>query len=305
MREIFLLAYPLTRRFQLLELCGEVPEEGSLLDKPVPGHVGPAPPDLENRFDHVVHMALGIDPTGADPNNLPFSNQRLEGLENRLAALVAREMRTQVTYVWWAQRRGFFRNTLNARLCDVVMGVPHNLPSVLTTRPHYRSTFVFVSQKDRGPIITSLDEPALERLRIGVQVVGEGANTPPMDALARRGLARNLVGYTVFGDYTQPNPPARIMEAVARGDIDVAVVWGPLAGYFATRLPVPLAIAPVPGEAEEGSAPLAFSISIGVRKEDRRLRAALDRILERRRAEIERILDDYGAPRVSPDAPSE
>jgi mxaJ protein len=235
----------------------------------------------------------------ADPNNLPFSNQRLEGLENRLAELVAREMKTQVTYAWWAQRRGFFRNTLNAGLCDVVMGVPHDLPSVLTTRPYYRSTYVFVSRKDQGHSITSFEDPALERLRIGVQVVGGGANTPPMDALARRGLARNLVGYTVFGDYADPNPPARIMEAVARGEVDIAVVWGPLAGYFATRLPVPLTVTELADKAETGAAPLAFSISMGVRKNDRVFKARLDRILERRRAEIGRILDHYGVPRES------
>jgi mxaJ protein len=237
----------------------------------------------------------------ADPNNLPFSNQRREGLENRLAELVARELKMRVTYVWWAQRRGFFRNTLNAGRCDVVMGVPHDLPAVLTTRPYYRSTYVFASRKDRRLAIASFDVPELERLRIGVQVVGDGANTPPMEALVRRGLARNLVGYTVFGDYSKPNPPARIMEAVAQGEVDLAVVWGPLAGYFASRLAVPLSIVPIPEETGAGVAPLRFSISIGVRTNDEALRIVLDRILERRRTEVERILDEYGVPRVSLD----
>jgi mxaJ protein len=236
----------------------------------------------------------------ADPNNLPFSNQRREGLENRLADLVARELHTQVIYVWWAQRRGFLRNTLDAGHCDVVMGVPEDMPSLLTTRPYYRSSYVFVRRKDCGREIASFDDPILRRLRIGVQVVGDGANTPPMEALARRGLARNLVGYTVFGDYATPNPPAGIMEAVARGDVDVAVVWGPLAGYFASRLPVPLRITPIAEEEEagRGRSPLAFSISMGVRKNDPTLRSTLDRILKRRRGEVERILDQYGVPRV-------
>ncbi len=230
----------------------------------------------------------------ADPNNLPFSNQRREGLENRLADLVAGEMGTSVSYVWWPQRRGFVRNTLGAGTCDVIMGVPTHLPSVLTTRPYYRSAYVFVTRADRKLEITSFDDPRLRRLRIGVQVVGDGANTPPMDALARRGLVRNLVGYTVFGDYAEPNPPARIVEAVSRGELDVAVVWGPLAGFFASRSQVPLKLAPLP---PEGTVPFEFSIAIGVRKNDVPRRAMLDSVLTRRRAEIERILDEYHVPR--------
>ncbi|HJR17020.1 MAG TPA: substrate-binding domain-containing protein, partial [Gemmatimonadales bacterium] len=231
----------------------------------------------------------------ADPNNLPFSNRRREGLENRLAELVARELKTTVSYVWWAQRRGFVRNTLAAGHCDVIMGVPSNLTSVLTTQPYYRSRYVFVSRADRKLLIESFDDPRLRRLRIGVQVVGDGANTPPMDALARRGLARNLVGYTVFGDYAQPNPPARIMDAVARGDVDIAIVWGPLAGFFAQRSSVPLQLGNVPADS---SLPFEFSIAMAVRKDDGARRAALNEVLERRRPEIEQILDQYGVPRA-------
>jgi mxaJ protein len=234
----------------------------------------------------------------ADPNNLPFSNQRLEGMENRLADLIGREMHVPVSYVWWAQRRGFFRNTLDAGRCDVVLGVPTDMRSVLTTQPYYRSSYVWLTRKDRRLAIESFDDPRLTRLRIGVQVVGDGANTPPMEALARRGLAPNLVGYTVFGDYSKPNPPARIVEAVTRGEVDVAVVWGPLAGFFAERSSVPLTLRPVPEAASPGEASSAFSISLGVRKGDEARRVELDRILRQRRADIERILDDYGVPRV-------
>ena len=234
----------------------------------------------------------------ADPNNLPFSNQRLEGMENRLADLIGREMHVPVNYVWWAQRRGFFRNTLDAGRCDVVLGVPTDLRFVLTTQPYYRSSYVWLTRKDRRLAIESFDDPRLARLRIGVQLVGDGANTPPMEALARRGLAPNLVGYTVFGDYSKPNPPARIVDAVARGEVDVAVVWGPLAGFFARRSSVPLALRPVPEAVSPGEASSAFSISFGVRKGDDALRVELDRILRQRRAEVEQILADYGVPRV-------
>jgi mxaJ protein len=231
----------------------------------------------------------------ADPNNLPFSNNKLEGLENRLADLVARELRTTVTYIWWAQRRGFIRNTLSSGDCDVVMGVPSTLSSVATTKPYYRSRYVFVTRADRNIRVRSFDDPRLRRFKIGVQVVGDGANTPPMEALAQRGLARNLVGYTVFGDYSQPNPPARIVTAVASGEVDIAVVWGPLAGFFARHSSPSLELTPVPVESR---LPFEFSISMAVRKDSDSLRAALDTILDRCRPEIERILDDYGVPRV-------
>jgi mxaJ protein len=231
----------------------------------------------------------------ADPNNLPFSNNKLEGLENRLADLVAHELKTTVTYVWWAQRRGFIRNTLSSGECDVVMGVPSTLSTVATTKPYYRSRYVFVTRADRNIRVRSFDDPKLRQFKIGVQVVGDGANTPPMEALARRGLARNLVGYTVFGDYSQPNPPARIVTAVASGEVDIAVVWGPLAGFFTRHSSPPLELTPVP---VEGRLPFEFSISMAVRKNSESLRATLDSILDRCRPEVERILDDYGVPRV-------
>jgi mxaJ protein len=230
----------------------------------------------------------------ADPNNLPFSNQRLQGLENRLADLVAKELKTSVRYVWWAQRRGFIRNTLAAGQCDVVMGVPSGLPAVLTTQPYYRSGYVFVTRAERKLALSSLGDPQLKRLRIGVQVVGDGANTPPMAALARRGLVQNLVGYTVFGDYSQPNPPARIMDAVSLGEVDVAIVWGPLAGFFAHRSAQPLEVSAVP---QDGPVPFEFSIAMAVRKGDVARRATLDSIIERRRPDIERLLEQYHIPR--------
>jgi mxaJ protein len=235
----------------------------------------------------------------ADPNNMPFSNSKREGLENRLAELVARDLGATVRYTWWPQRRGFFRSTLNAGRCDVVMGVPSDLPMVLPTRPYYRSAYVLVTRADRKLKIKSLDDPILRQLRIGVQVVGDGANTPPVEALARRGITRNLVGFTVFGDYATPNPPARIMDAVAARDVDVAVVWGPLAGYFVTREGAPLKMTPIPKDATSSATPLAFAISIGVRKGDRTRQALIDGILERRRDEIDQLLNQYGVPRDS------
>jgi mxaJ protein len=235
----------------------------------------------------------------ADPNNLPFSNDRLEGFENEIAALAARDLGATVRYEWWAQRRGFVRNTLNAGTCDVVMGVPSSFELVLATRPYYRSTYVFVSRKDRGLSVRSFDDPALRRLRIGVQMIGDDfANAPPAHALAGRGMIDNVVGYSVYGDYSQPNPPARIVAAVAAGEVDLAVVWGPLAGYFAKRQPVPLDLVPVSPQIDLPFLPFVFDISMGVRRGDEALRDELNGILERRQAEIEAILDRYGVPRA-------
>ncbi len=197
----------------------------------------------------------------ADPNNLPFSNRRLEGLENKLARLIAHDLAVPVSYTWWAQRRGFFRNTLKAGLCDVVMGIPSGFEMASPTRPYYRSTYVFVSRANRGDLVRSLDDPALRSLRIGVQLAGDDyANTPPAHALARRGIVSNVVGFTLYGDYARPNPPARIVDAVARGEVDVAVVWGPLAGYFAARSPAPLRIAPVTPSVDRPFLPFVFDI---------------------------------------------
>jgi mxaJ protein len=235
----------------------------------------------------------------ADPNNLPFSNERLEGFENRLASLVAREMHAEVRYTWWAQRRGFIRNTLRAGLCDVVPGVPASFELALATRPYYRSTYVFVSRADSGRQVESFDDPALRRLRIGVQMIGDDySNAPPAHALAQRHIVSNVVGYSVYGDYSQPNPPARIVDAVANGEVDLAVVWGPLAGYFAARQPVGLTMTPVSPQIDLPFLPFVFDIAMGVRRADTALKEELDGILERRRAEIDAILAEYHVPRV-------
>jgi len=235
----------------------------------------------------------------ADPNNLPFTNRQQEGFENKLADLVARDLHATVRYTWWPQRRGFIRNTLKAGQCDVVTAIPSSFEMALATRPYYRSTYVFVYRKDRGIDVRSFDDPALKKLRIGVQMIGDdGTNSPPAHALASRGIIDNVTGYSVYGDYSQPNPPARIVEAVAQGEVDVAVVWGPLAGYFAPRQRVPLEIVPVSPQIDMPFLPFVFDISMGVRRGDKKLQAELDQVLERRRPEIDALLDRYGVPRI-------
>jgi mxaJ protein len=235
----------------------------------------------------------------ADPNNLPFSNERGEGFENELAKLVARELNARVEYTWWAQRRGFVRNTLRAGSCDVLMGIPTSFELALPTRPYYRSTYAFVYRSGAGFRIDSFDDPDLRRLRVGVQMIGDDyANSPPAHALSNRGIVDNVRGYLVYGDYREPNPPARIVEAVAKDEVDVAIAWGPLAGYFARRQRVALEVVPVSPQIDLPFTPFVFDISMGVRREDTQLRDELDGIIRRRRAGIDSLLERYGVPRV-------
>ena len=241
----------------------------------------------------------------ADPNNLPFSNERREGFENEIVELVGEELGLPVEYTWFAQRRGFVRNTLRAGTCDVIPGIVASSELVLTTRPYYRSTYVFVTRTDARPAVArlaSLDDPQLRRLRIGVHVVGDDyTNTPPAHALATRGIIENVRGYTLYGDYAQPDPPLALVRAVTDGELDVAIAWGPFAGWVAAQ-GAPLALRPVTPEIDLPFLPLVYDIAMGVRRGDDSLRVRLDDALERRRADVRAILARYGVPLAGPDA---
>ena len=246
----------------------------------------------EGAYDRVTELRVC-----ADPNNLPFSNDRGEGFENRIVALLAADLGVPVRTTWWAQRRGFVRNTLKAGLCDVIPGVPVGYEPTAFTRPYYRSSYVFVGRADRPPV-TSFDDPRLRQVRVGVQMIGnDAANTPPAHALSRRGIVRNVSGYTVYGDYAEADPPARIVGAVASGEVDVAVVWGPLAGYAARAQAVPLSITPV-SPLYEQPLPMVFDIAMGVRRGEDELKQTLNAAIERNRDAIDAILADYGVPRL-------
>jgi mxaJ protein len=235
----------------------------------------------------------------ADPNNLPFSSQHTPGFENQIAGVLARALGANVEYTWSAQRRGFFRDTLEANICDVVLGVPVGLAMVRTTAPYYRSTYAFVSRTDRALAIHSLRDPRLHTLRVGVQLVGDdGANPPPAHALARRGIVDNVIGFHVIGNYANDSPPADIVRAVVDRRIDVAIVWGPLAGGFAAHSRTPLVVTPI-DEVSDAGLPMAFDIAAGVRKADAQLAGELDRALVAHRGEILRILDAWKVPRLS------
>ncbi len=227
----------------------------------------------------------------ADPNNLPYSNERLEGFENKIAELIAKELGAFPTYTWWPDRRGFIRNTLRASQCDVVMGVPNGYDQVRWTQPYYRSTYAFVYARDGEFRVRSWDDPVLRKARIGIV-----AATPPADALVKKGLMGNVAAYRLTIDYTTEHP-GQIVDHVAAGKVDVAIVWGPVAGYFARKQSVPLEVVPVP-EIQGLEVPFTYEISMGVRKGDRERQAQLEEILRKKQADIRKILEDYGVPVV-------
>lgn len=236
----------------------------------------------------------------ADPNNMPFSNANADGFENRLAALIGTALGQNVSYLWSAQHRGFIRRTLKAGECDVLIGVPKRLDMVETTRPYYRSTYVFVSRTDRRLDITSIRDPRLHSLKIGVQLVGDdGFNTPPAHAIAAQGMTANVTGYTLYGDYGTANPPAQIITAVENGDIDIAAAWGPLAGYFARRSNIGLTVTPIENTDEFAPLTFEFDIAMGVRKGDHALRDQLDAFIARDQTVITEMLQAYGVPLVN------
>ena len=228
----------------------------------------------------------------ADPAGLPFSSTDERGFENAIARIVASEMNANVQYTWWASRRGFFRNTLNANRCDVVIGVPKGIDQARTTHPYYRSTFAFVTRRDQNLAdLESIDDPRLHSLRIGVPLAGDdGANPTPVHALARRGIV-DVRGFPLYAELGRATPAAA--EAVRNGEIDVAILWGPVAGSVASTL----VVTPIREESDAGR-PFAFSIAMGVRRRDTALAAELDAAMEKRRADIDAVLRDAGVPRL-------
>jgi mxaJ protein len=233
----------------------------------------------------------------ADPNNLPFSNQQGDGFENKIATLVARELRRPLEYFWLPQRRGFLRNSLNAQRCDVVIGVPAQYGLLQPTKSYYRSSYAFVSRRDRHLRVDSFDTPSLKMLTIGIQVTGDDYNNPPAaQALASRHIVQNVRGFSIYGDYSRPDPQRAIIDAIADGQVDIAIVWGPLAGYYARRESMPIEVRPIAGTSDDAASRFTFDIAMGVRRDDMALKAALDAVITHRGDAIRQILRAYGVP---------
>jgi len=233
----------------------------------------------------------------ADPNNMPFSNRAEQGFENQLANLIAKDLGMTVQYYWFPQRSSFFKKTLNAGHCDIVMGLPEGMDDAATSVPYYRSSYVFVSRRDRRLNIKSMDDPRLHHLRIGVHTTGDGdGSLPPVNALISRGIVRNLVDFNIYGRLDEKNPPADLIRAVENNKVDIAIAWGPMAGYFAKHSSVPLQVTPVDVVSPDPKIPFTFAISMGVRRGDSQLLQRLNSEIQQHRPRIHRLLESYGVP---------
>jgi quinoprotein dehydrogenase-associated probable ABC transporter substrate-binding protein len=256
-----------------------------------------------------AQLAVGALKVCADPNNLPFSNRAEEGFENELAQIWARELGVTVEYTWFPHRRGFERNTLNAEdserggfKCDVIVGVPAGYDLALTTRPYYRSTYALVYVAGRELDVASADElanlPAAAHaaLRIGVFTPG-----PAAEWLARRGLYDQMVPYSALDGDPDVYPGKIIENELLAGELDAAILWGPIAGYFAARA-APAKVIVVPLRSEPGIQ-FEFAMAAGVRFGQRESRAQLEDLMTRTAGETAALFAEYHIPIV--DGPAE
>ena len=225
----------------------------------------------------------------ADPNNLPFSNDRGEGFENEIAELVAEQLGVPVRYTWHPETVGFVRNTLRAYLCDVVMGVGSASELLQNTNPYYRSTYVLAHRTADGERFADLASPAMKDARIGVI-----AATPPANLLAERGLLDQVRSYHLMVDTRFYGPGREMMADLAAGEIDMALIWGPIAGYWAGRQTEPITLVPL--HSDRPGRPLDFRISMGIRPNEANWKDQLNDLIRELQPEITAILERYGVP---------
>ena len=232
----------------------------------------------------------------ADPDNLPFSHADGSGFENRIARVVADALHATLAYDWLPQVRGYVRKSMGEGRCDVFIGVPAGFERVLTTKPYYRSSYVFVTRRSVAPPLASFDDPRIRTLAIGVQLPGNDlAATPPGYALVAKGAVGNVTGFPLFG---APPAAARMIAAIEAGTLDAGVLWGPQAGWYAQHAEPPLALAVARAPQEFGTMPFEFGIAMGVKRGNTPLRDALNAVIAERRADIDAILTEYGVPRT-------
>lgn len=225
----------------------------------------------------------------ADPGNLPYSNDRGEGFENKIAELLARELSVPLEYTWFPQTVGFVRMTLAAKRCDLIIGVATTNELMQNTNPYYRSSYVIVHRRELALDDGRLDNPVFKSLRLGIQ-----PRTPVATLVARNGLLTQARSYRLVVDTRLEKPARAMVEDVATGDIDAALVWGPLAGYWVKELAPHLAITPL--ALEPGKERLDFRVSMGLRYNEPDWKHLLNDLLQKHKGEIQAIMADYGIP---------
>ena len=225
----------------------------------------------------------------ADPSDLPLSNKAGEGFENKIAELIGQDLNLPVSYVWFPQVVGFVRNTLRAHQCDLVMGAVSGDSVMEDTNPYYHSGYMIVSRADAGIKAHAIGDPALSDKRIGLV-----AATPPTDLLLKHDLMAHVTSYALAVDTRYDSPSRAMLQDIVDGKLDVGLVWGPFAGYYIKHDHLPLTEALL--DSEEGSTRLDFHIAMGVRANEPEWRRRINQAIERHKAEITRILVDYGVP---------
>lgn len=229
----------------------------------------------------------------ADPANLPFSNERGEGFENRIAAIIGEALRLPVRYVFFPQVQGFVRNTLGARRCDLVMGTVAGDDVMQNTNPYYHTSYVMAYRAANEPPPEAFDDPRMRSLRFGVV-----ARTPPVDLLARSALLDRTRSYPLVVDTRHAAPGARMMQDVASGEIDVGLIWGPIAGYAIKVGGLPLVLRPIVGA--PGAMRMDYRITMGVRANEPEWRRRVNAAIRERQGEITAVLREYGVPLIEP-----
>src|ERR1700761_4683719 len=226
----------------------------------------------------------------ADPRNLPFSNEKGEGFENKLAELFAEKLQKKLDYMYFPQATGFVRVTLGAHRCDVIMGFPQGDDLVQGTNPYYRTAYALISKPGAGlDDVTTLEDPKLKGKHIGII-----AGTPPATNMALAGLMANAKPYPLMIDNRVDSSAEAMVNDLAKGDIDAGVLWGPMAGYYAKKADPPLHVTPL---IKETSGPqLVYRIGMGVRAADQNWKRLLNRLIQDNQPEINKILLDYGVP---------
>jgi quinoprotein dehydrogenase-associated probable ABC transporter substrate-binding protein len=239
-------------------------------------------------------MESGILRVCADPANLPFSDSTGAGLENKIAELIGRTWNSKVEYVWWAAPRGTMR-MLNGSYCDVAIQMPILSDMAGVTKPYYRTSYVIVQRTDAPHRVTSLDDPALKTMKIGVHLYGNDTeNAPPAMALSAHGVVGNLVGFgTVYVGGQEK--PSDIIKAVVDRTVDLSIVWGPIAGYYTKQLGADLTLTPLPDDTVTGI-PFVYSMGMATRRRERGFRDSLQKFIDTRSAEIREVLQQYGVP---------
>src|SRR6516162_4224283 len=225
----------------------------------------------------------------ADPNNLPFSDERKEGFENKIAELIGAELGLTVDYAWFPQVTGFVRNTLRAHLCDLVTGTVAGDEVMQTTNPYYFTTYVMFYRSDKGLTLKGVQDPRLASLRLGVV-----AGTPPADLLVHHDLMSRTKPYALTVDTRVESPTHEMVKDVVDGTIDAGFLWGPIAGYYRKHDTLPLTLVPL--KSEPDAARMAYHIAMGVRANEPEWRRRVNAAIVSRQAEITGVLRDYGVP---------